>query len=301
MLLSKRRLLTVLLICVSASTYAQVRMITYYGDTLKGNVKTMTEYTSQGGFPITKGVYNYDTAQRLEVAHLSIEDEDKVFGTWAVKFDNKGRVTGTFLYHGSDSLCQEFTRTYNTQGNKAEQRFFKYYSEPCKALYQWLSGTICNWAIGDDSVVTLARYEYDQSGLLKKKIIQYTRGNEYDGDKTIQNFSYESKNGRKQEMKGQNIHISLGVADTIVELRTYKYDNTNKLAEVKKATYPLWPPHTDTLVETLDSDYETDDNSLGGGPPFDETEDEKEYDKQGNLIKITRGKEVVFKRDIIYY
>lgn len=261
----------------------------------------MTEYTSQGGFPFTKGVYNYDTAQRLEIARLSIEDENKVFGTWAVKFDNKGRVTRTFLYRGHDSLCQEFTRTYNAQGNKTAQRFFKYYSEPCKALYEWLAGTAFNWAIGDDSVVVLTRYEYDNTGLLKKKIIRLTRGNEYDGDKTIQTFSYESKNGRKLEMKGQNIHISLGVADTVIELRTYKYDNTNKLAEVKKTSYPLWPPHTDTTVEILERDYEMDDNNIGTGAPFDDIEYEKEFDNQGNLVKITHGTEVIFKREIEYF
>ena len=132
------KLLAILLLCFSTCTYAQVRL-TINGDTLKGNVKRITEYDYQvhGMFCCNSSkpdttkrtcIYTCDTANRLETIMIEGNPYEHKTGKSKdlLKFDDKGRLRETDHYSDLDSLYSRETWTYDAHGLKTGDRSVRY-------------------------------------------------------------------------------------------------------------------------------------------------------------------------------
>lgn len=246
-----------LFMCIALSSQCQVR-ITFYGDTLKGNIKKMTEHRFEWMDTI-KTVYTWDATKHLGTAIFN-----DGFAKWFVRYDKGGHILEESLYSYNDKLCRQSTYSYNIDGGGIESRELQYLCQQCNNLSDRLNNSASNWVAGIFVSTSLNKSEYDDTGRLIRKMKK----------------SYSSISG----------------SDTTTEITSYKYSDSRKIATIKKETFST--SGKDTMVETTDRKMA----EIFGTKMNGKTEDyKKEYDAQGNVIKITHGTMVILWREIEYF
>src|ERR1043165_4399745 len=113
----KVKIIVLLIFCASLRSTGQVT-VTYYGDTLKGKIRKLTEYRDMTGAleGLRKSVYTCD------IAKSSVTAEFDNASRWVVKYDNSDRIVETVLYCDSNTICQRNTCKYDADGRKIETR-----------------------------------------------------------------------------------------------------------------------------------------------------------------------------------
>jgi membrane peptidoglycan carboxypeptidase len=344
--------------CISVSASAQIRIA--YGDgtydTLKGNIKQMTEYQHSGDSYV-KAVYTFDRGKMTQVANFYDADKnDKWMGKWVVQYDNGGRALNIDLYCTNAVPCQGTTSKYDALGRMVENSSvfnFKGDSCSCTRLIDWISGGISEWFVGVDSSITTYIYKYNSKGRILEKSSEEL---EIEGKvvlKTSERISFKyDDDGNEIEIIKKRISTSPEHIDTTTEIAEYEYDKrSNKIEEnvltrdrktqcvktvfkynidndlIESRTYydpvrPTRPSNSGTCIGTgveytydslhhrkshryfqiyiQDDGEETRDVSNFKAEEKNE-EDQKEYDRHGNIVKITSGNIQTLKREIEYY
>jgi len=284
------------LLSISAFTYSlgQVKT-TGFGDTIKGNVKLMTEYNYTTGQLIIIE-YTWDTIANTSTA-IYYDEKKSLRGKSIVTFDSKNRLTSRNLYCHDGKLCTQLNLQYNKQDKLSDYHYVHYsqrndsaYMGECNGLYDWLHGQITYWMIFDSSV-DIRRYEYD----LRGRVAKTEDINILDGDSTIKltEDKYDST-GNKTESK--TLTNRAEAVDTMVEIVHYRYyDSGAKYVEETIVSYSLGHERPDTTVDGTRYIHYTEEE-LYNSDRLSEYAN-KEYDQQGNIISIPS----LFRREIEYY
>lgn len=326
-----------LIVMFAADAHAQVQ-IDASGDTLKGNVKRMTQYyiSRNNGAVVgltdtIKSVYTYDESRRIELVKYS-RKHDQETTREEIFFDSKGNILERRSYTDLDSLYRRCTYKYNSTGKQIESHEINY---PFHASYPFEVGEVSiefNDSLGSDIL-----YIYDSMGRLAEK----TQILIWDSRKTTDNiaaYRYDAK-GNKTEEYNLNLracdqeqkYFLFYINGKGYSTKTvFKYDSLNRLAErteysEEKNPSALWrEQHTGTFIgrrtvynysgqnevangNTVVSLYREADGSITKDTPmqfpnWDAKADETvEYDNHGNVIRKTRWNQLVFERTIEYY
>jgi len=327
--------LSVLFACISVCSYAQVRL-SFYGDTLKGDIKKMTEYNYI--YSWEKSVrfdYTCDVSRGMEVA-VYCEADNKPCVKWLVRYD-KDRAVEKSLYNSEGQLCHTTTYKYDGLGRVVEQTYVDSSGGSCNALGDYLDGAISNWAVGADQRSRSGRvnsYQYDAAGHIVKEETRYFGSEGTQAD--ITEYKYDSK-GNKVEARLLRVGFDwvknwYSDGKEITSKDIFTYDTHNNLVEDKgyfvSSNDNSSAPHAGKIVgggseyiyDSLNNRksvnfyrlykqedgseekevYRTQQESLmsnvENGP-----EEKKEYDDRGNVIKKTRGGIVLLQREIEYF
>lgn len=288
-------LLTLLCISFFTNTHAQTK-ITGFGDTIKGNVKKMIEFREETDVYIV-AVYTWDT-----IAHTSTIKyfkEDRTYkGKSISSFDSNSRLTSQNLYCHNNKLCTKLNLQYDMQGREVEYHYVHYghrdystYPGDCNSLYDWLNGQITYWIIGFDSSIEIHRRVFDNDGRLANKMDVSI----LDNDSTVK-LTENKHDVSGNKIESITLTISSRTSDTTVEIVRYRYyDSGDKYVEQTKVSYPLGYAWPDTTIDVTRNIHYTEEelyNSDRLGKYVN-----KEYDKQGNIIRIPS----LFRREIEYY
>ncbi|MBS1771437.1 MAG: hypothetical protein JST82_01165 [Bacteroidetes bacterium] len=331
----------------------------YSGDTLKGNIKKITEHSLHVRLKL-KSIFYPNKIKNSTETLLYNEDADTLMGKWLVQYDSNNRISEQRLYCQHDTLCNSDAYQYDAAGRVIEWSSYQYVNEMHGGyLYMMLTGIITNPLTGMFHVYSKAKYEYDnEDRVITERNESYNDMDEY-GDTLISITTNKYAKGiNKTEIRTVTIHIR-GYADTTVAITRYQYDKKSNVTE--ECTYKGTLYHQDDSTKTIykydshnnlverKSYFETvnycahggrqigamdiyaydslnnmisDDYCslcrLDNGKEVNECEyhkqikvrkaehkliDEKplyEYDKQGNIIKITHIGYVMVKREIEY-
>lgn len=221
---------------------AQARL-GYFGDTLKGNVKKMTEtrYSNTPGMTDMVdlvSIYTWDTISRTETIKFFREDHTYL-GMCILKFDAQNRVIENSL-SCSDAPCTSTTYQYDQNGDiiKKLEIIHPYtYNENdddykpagCNILTDWLYDMMTNWPVYRDSAVTSTIYKFHKPGQLKSYASEHITYGQETFDTTIKTviYNYDSE-GREVETKEDVINIG---RDTSAKITYKKYNNDGKELE----------------------------------------------------------------------
>lgn len=215
--------LIIVCMLLSIACSAQVRM-NYSGDTLKGNVKKVTEHRYVWRDTITLA-YAYDEIRK--VASECFYRGDVLKGTWIAKYDNSGRVLETVLYSDSNKLCSKQSCKYDRQGMKTEVLHADCGYPRCYQLVDMLDGSMSNWPMGEMTYCnTIDQYEYNSLGLVAKM-----RKKVFEGSDTVlenvTDYVYNS-NGALIEMRDSAFER---YGNTTPKVKTYRYDSAGNKTE----------------------------------------------------------------------
>ena len=231
---AKVKLLTLFLICLTLCADAQVRIVSK-GDTLKGNIKRVTEYRFNW-IDTIKSVHNYDIEGSETVTFYS--SKNVFLGKERKKVDGNGRIKASGFYYKKDTLCDSFTYQYDAFGREIEQLSKYQHCGQCNCLRDILSGSIANWISGEFTSFTQFKSEYDHTGNLVKTNKQtfrtWSSAEDPYTDTAIETTVYNYKrNGKVAGIKKENFEIRQGRRDTTLEITEFRYnDSGNKVEEV---------------------------------------------------------------------
>lgn len=218
------RSLILLFVLVSFSCEAQVR-ITYEGDTLKGNIKRMTEYYVRWGMDTVRAIYTWDSTTRSETAIFCEGLAAKVLGKWTAAYDASGHVIETALYCDSNKPCYRQTTGYDAKGRTIEQLTVGY-AFLRHEFNDKISGVIEEWPCCPGVTYQAVKYEYNSLGHLAHVLEENCNVGNTDTTFKSTNYTYGNK-GVLQEMTERNYK-----RDETYETREYKYDaRGNKVEE----------------------------------------------------------------------
>ena len=331
------KLLTILFLCVSMSAYAQVRT-DLAGDTLKGNVKKMTEYvyevygTCCNSAPMKrdtmKRVYICDTADATETINL-YNDLDMVTAKVLMKFDNNGHLIEKGFYTDIDSLYMRHTYTYDAHGHNIEER---------EARYPFHASSSVQYSDEfmevKDSDGYCIKYKYAQ-GYMVEMTSESFWGTNITPNETA-DYKYDSRGNKIEEddlkIYQRDHYVTFYIDGKEYTTKTiYKYDDRNRLIESTEyfegkpnpnADLAAPKRHSGTIIGgkdlytyngqsnkadsvTLIWMYREDDGSITNGEPeskpIPKSKETKEYDKQGNVVKKMNGAVVTLEREIEYF
>jgi len=300
-------MLSVLCVFISVQCSAQVRISLTTGDTLKGKVRQMIEYSNAGNHKI-KNVYTCDTAKKLEMAKsYDQSNNDKLMGTWLVKYDNYGHIIEKDLRCGSGLPCLRSIYEYDAQGREIKQYQVHHHNtrnypiSECNTLLDWLSGGMTDWMIGIDSSVESSVNEYDtKNHLVKISEKKFSAGPEHRPDTSFLTTQYKYNNRDSvTEIKIKIISYEYESIDTATEATYYKYSNEGLVVEMKKQnigrklSFDDSPKRIDTTVEEAYYKYDNRQNRTeeilfskkSDGTPADSTKIFLKYDDKDILIE----------------
>lgn len=231
-----RYILLVLAFC-SVATSAQVR-ITYNGDTLRGHILKMTEYS---GLSI-RTTYTCDTSLNTQYAEFYSTAIKKLIGNWVVHFNKDNRILRTETYCDT-ILCESATYQYDEHKYLKEKLVTCYALGKMQRLSDFITGELSNWPSGDGSTV-YDKYEYAYDAcrrIVNEKEMHFSEGS-YDTSITIKEYRYDSAGRQIEKRESTNPPGYKGP----LMIHTYKYNALGRLSEETTL---------DNAVSSIISDY----------------------------------------------
>jgi len=232
------------LIIHGISGYAQISIFSG-DDTLKGNIKKLTEYVYVSDYLITN-VYIWDTIEKSVTGSIYY-NKDSLIGKRTARYNDERQIIEKRLYCMNDELCEKLIHTYDDKGRKTMSTC-SYYSNSSKedvgrynTFSDVLMGGVSHWAMAIDSTVVQLTYKYDSKGnLTEGKKIEITNGKRYsDTSIYITYTSYHADNNKIMSERKITTHSSNKYADTAVSFVAYEYDITGN--KIKENAYSLYP------------------------------------------------------------
>lgn len=283
-------LLYIWLLLLSTVTYAQPR-VTYYGDTLKGRVKTVVEVLNPDNYP-KKLVYEWNESERYRSIKFYGEDDGYV-GVLYVKYNENDSIVEDGLYLG-DTCFYDIVK-YDKYGNRTKQYSVNNSSPSCDGFSDWINNMITCGFSGDAGKYTRIKQvksRYDEKGnlLIVKRL--FTTVHNTDSTFIAEREYYQySIVGKKQGMQGYsftlpdndtieiisrnynadgvldresklNIKKDDGVADTTAFISIYNYDIKGQLIKhIAKEIHNTSGYYDTAIVATLYK-YDTRGNQI---------------------------------------
>ncbi len=318
--------------------YAQIR-IDSYGDSLKGNVKSMTQYsvsTKSSGVTgyvkpdTTKCIYTCDVAKGTELIRF-YNEHDKETSHEVIQFDGKGHVLEQRYYTDLDSLYMKCTYAYEVHGWETKNCRVNY---PFHASYPKEEQEVSTSF--KDSLGSYTTYTYDNVGHVTERVDQ-SSVDAYITTDEIMAYKYDLKGNKTEEYDlnvracGQENYVLFYFDGRGYTKKTlFKYDSRGRVAERMEYTERKKPSSfmndqqrgtsigmkhhytysgeddiadNDTMMQL----YRESDNSITTGKPttitpwVDRNKAIKEYDKQGNVVKKIQYNMLVYTRTIAYF
>jgi hypothetical protein len=230
------RVLALLLLSVSFNCGAQVKLLYHEGwlsgpdDTLKGNIKKLTEYSTSFRDSAIK-VYTCDTAAKTETALFY--EKQKLLGKWVVQFDAYGNIIETGLYCDSTILSTGCYNKYDAKGRKTESTKIQYNAH-CHYLTNWLIDGIVDYAVSRYPIYSITLYTYDSMGRLKDDITRDYENGDRDTLFKVNRYSYD-RNGQLVEKEEKTWG-----GNRPLEIRTTKYDCKGREIEFNYVNKDGW-------------------------------------------------------------
>lgn len=230
------RVLIFLLLSICFNCEAQVKLLYHEGwlsgpeDTLKGNIKKLTEYSTSFRDSAIK-VYTCDTAAKTETALFY--EKQKLLGKWIVQYDAYGNIIETELYCDSTILSKGSYNKYDAKGRKIESTTIEYNTD-CHYLTNWLIDGIIDYVVSKYPIYSITSYTHDGMGRLKDDITRDYENGDRDTLFKVNRYSYD-RNGQLTEKEektwGDNRPL---------EIRTTKYDYKGRETEFNYVNKDGW-------------------------------------------------------------
>lgn len=228
-----RFILTIAIGCIAANSHAQI-LITGSGDTLKGNIKRLTEHFYNSDYTV-KTIYTWDTVIKTVVGRI-YDEHDIQKGKRVFKYNNAGRIFERYFYCNEDEFCEKEISKYDANGLMLERRVYNYYNRTqqypgnCNSLRDWLWGGITERFTNVDSSIDIYTYQYDRRGnLIEEKHEDITIGEGYNSSSVYLIYDTYYPDNKIAIHKRIIIYSN---DDTTIEQTEYKYDaKGNKIGE----------------------------------------------------------------------
>ena len=248
---------------VADTVNAQI-LITGSGDTLKGNIKRLTERFYNSDYTV-KTIYTWDTVMKTIVGRI-YDEHDIQKGKRVFKYNDAGRILERYFYCNDNELCEKDISKYDVHGYELERRICQYYSSSqqypgnCNKLKEWIYNMIGEWESNIDSAISTHTYKYDNRGnQTEHKYQDISVGEGYTHcSLIITNTSYYPNN-KIATTKKITTYSCDGDADTVTEQIVYKYDTKGNLIAENSTTIKQYR----TLKSSIATTYKYNaDNKL---------------------------------------
>lgn len=223
------KLPAILLVLLSSTcTTAQVKQLYQAGwlydeeDTLRGNIKKLTEYSTSLRDSAIK-IYTYDAAAKTVTGQFY--SSQKLLGKWIAQYDVYGNIVETLLYC-EDTIPSTIRRVqYDAKGRKKEDATIEYH-EGCQYLTNWFIDGIVDYAVSTYPIYSTTLYSYDSAGRLSLDITRDYKVGDPGTLFTTNTYKYGTNTQltEKEEKTWGGRHRPM-------QIRTTKYDSKGREAE----------------------------------------------------------------------
>lgn len=243
-------------------TRAQM-LVMLSGDTLRGPIKKLIEYTSWG----QKTMYEWDTTNKIITCSIYLEN--RLGGKSILKYNN-GYITEVISMCADGTVFERIKTSHDKATRLVQQRTTAYPTHygitagSCLSLIN--DGIIdCYPPIDIDSSMRTYKYKYDEQGRVLWKLDYYSKHKDgYITTETTEHIYQNLPTGNKEQKIHIYINASAYTADTTFEITNYTFHNkyTDKLVleeGLRFSNSSSWP---DTSISRKELQYDSSGNLI---------------------------------------